>query len=525
MADAAKATMQVALKVALDFASLERIDTPALVAWTTQQKQPLPAALNVIDRNNGGRIQELVKSGEITGKAGEAVIIHHPGGLTAKRLVLLGAGETGNLSAAKSSRTIRNMASWAARFLKGKGIVEFALWFPENFATPDAAQAAAEGAGIGNFDIARYQTGKAAKEQKKTKAVQLTGFDKRRRTAVEKAIERGQIIAEAQNFTRELANEPSNLLTPKLFADRARRMAKSAGLKIEVLDEKQIAKLKMGALLSVAQGSVEPPRVVVLRYSHPRAPKNAPVLGLVGKGVTFDTGGISIKPSAGMEKMKYDMSGGATMAGVMYALGRLKPVCKLIAVIPLTENMPDGKSQKPGDVRYAMSGKSIEVINTDAEGRLVLADGLHYARQLGATHLIDAATLTGAVVVALGSINAGAFTNNPKFLQTLLASAKATGENIWELPMNEEYSENIRSSIADIQNVGKGRGAGATTGAVFLREFVEDETPWIHLDIAGTAWLDNAKPFMPAGPTGVTVRTLIHLAESFGRSQSKGTRK
>ena len=235
--------------------------------------------------------------------------------------------------------------------------------------------------------------------------------------------------------------------------------------------------------------------------------------------MTFDTGGISIKPSKGLEQMKYDMTGGATMAGAMYALGRLKPKCKLIAIIPLTENMPDGKAQKPGDVQYAMSGKSIEVINTDAEGRLVLADGLHYARLLGATHLVDAATLTGAVVIALGNVNTGAFTNNSKFLHALLASARTTGERIWELPMDDEYRGNIKSSIADIQNVGKGRGAGATTGAVFLREFVEDDTPWIHLDIAGTAWLDSAKPSMPAGPTGATVRTLVHFAERFGQTK------
>ncbi|MGH9863109.1 MAG: leucyl aminopeptidase, partial [Candidatus Acidiferrales bacterium] len=239
-----------------------------------------------------------------------------------------------------------------------------------------------------------------------------------------------------------------------------------------------------------------------------------PTLGFVGKGVTFDSGGISIKPGEGMEKMKYDMAGGATMVAAMRALAALKPATKVIAVVPLTENLPSGRAQKPGDVQIAMSGKSIEVINTDAEGRLVLADALYYARQLGATHLIDAATLTGAIVVALGNINAGAFTNDEKFLEAFLASARAVGEKFWPMPLDDDYHDNIKSTVADIQNVGKGRGGGAINGAMFLKEFV-GETPWIHLDIAGTAWLEEGKPSMAKGPTGIGVRTLVHLAENW----------
>jgi leucyl aminopeptidase len=238
------------------------------------------------------------------------------------------------------------------------------------------------------------------------------------------------------------------------------------------------------------------------------------VIGLVGKAVTFDTGGISIKPSEGMEKMKYDMAGGATMLGVMRALATLKPNIKVICVVPSTENMPGGRAQKPGDIQTAMSGKTIEVLNTDAEGRLILADGIHYAKQLGATHLIDSATLTGAVVVALANVNVGVFGSDQAFTDKLLASARAAGEKMWPLPVDDEYRDFIKGTVADIQNISSGKGAGATIGAMFLKEFTGD-TPWIHLDIAGTAWNDDAKPWLAKGPTGVSLRTLVHLISSY----------
>ena len=291
-------------------------------------------------------------------------------------------------------------------------------------------------------------------------------------------------------------------------------MARESALGVEILDEHKIASLKMGALLSVAQGSIEPPRVIVVTYTPSSAKPGSPVIGFVGKAVTFDTGGISIKPSEGMEKMKYDMAGGATMLGVMRALAALKPNVKVICVVPATENMPGGRAQKPGDIQTAMSGKTIEVLNTDAEGRLILADAIHYARQLGATHLVDAATLTGAIVVALANINVGVFSGaDQSWTDKVLASAKAAGEKMWQLPMDEEYREFIKGSFADIQNIGSGKGGGSITGAWFIREFAGD-TPWVHLDIAGTAWNDDAKPWLAKGPTGVALRTLVHLAMS-----------
>src|SRR6266700_2338431 len=296
-------------------------------------------------------------------------------------------------------------------------------------------------------------------------------------------------------------------------------MAKTAGLSVDILDENKIAELKMGALLSVAQGSVEPPRLIIITYIPSKVNQGAPVLSLVGKAITFDTGGISIKPANDMEKMKYDMCGGAAMIGAMRAIATLKPSCKVIAVVPSSENMPGGRAQKPGDVQISMAGKSIEVINTDAEGRLVLADGIAYAKQLGCTHLVDAATLTGAVVVALGNVNIGVFGSDQAFTDQLLASAKAAGEKMWPFPIDDDYREMIKSGIADIQNVGSGKGGGAITAAMFLKEFTGD-TPWIHLDIAGTAWQDDVKPWNAKGATGVGVRTLVDLAMKFGSNGS-----
>jgi leucyl aminopeptidase len=423
-------------------------------------------------------------------------------------LLLVGAGKRDKFDSA----TLRKIAGAALRYLKSRSVKQFAFVLRENEPVESAAQAIAEGALAANFESDKYKTDK--KDAKSVDSILLTGFPEQDRAAAEKGLMRGRVIAESQNFARDLINEPSNKLTPKTLAEKAEAMAKQAGLSVEILDEKRIADLKMGALLSVAQGSVEPPRMMVITYTPPNPKPGAPVIGLIGKAVTFDTGGISIKPSEGMEKMKYDMAGGATMLGVMRALATLKPNVKVICVVPSTENMPGGRAQKPGDIQTAMSGKTIEVLNTDAEGRLILADGIHYAKQLGATHLIDAATLTGAIVVALSNINVGVFGSDQPFTDKLLASAKAAGEKMWQMPLDDEYREFIKGTVADIQNIGSGKGGGAITGAMFIKEFTGD-SPWIHLDIAGTAWNDDAKPWLAKGPTGVALRTLIHLVMSY----------
>jgi len=363
---------------------------------------------------------------------------------------------------------------------------------------------------VGNFDPDYY---KSDRKDQKIDELTVLALAKSDAKSLQAAIETGTIIGEAQNFTRDLVNEPGNRMTPTILADRAKQMCEDTGLQCEICGPDKIKDLKMGAFWSVAQGSVEEPRLIIMRYEPAGAPEK-PVLGLVGKGVTFDTGGISIKPSDGMEKMKYDMAGGASMIGAMRAIAQLKPNVRVIGIVCATENMPSGSAQKPGDVQIAMSGKSIEIINTDAEGRLVLADGLHYAKQLGATHLIDAATLTGACVVALGMINVGIFSNDDEFYERFNRSLKASGEKMWRLPVDDEYRDMIKSNIADIVNSG-GRWGGAVTAAMFLKEFVGD-TPWIHLDIAGVAWMEDNKPWIAKGPSGTPVRSLVEFVRELG---------
>jgi leucyl aminopeptidase len=495
------------MHINLDSKPFATLETDALVTYLFEEADSIQGRIAELDKLVGGLLTRLAKSGELTGKTLEFTLIHAPAGLKASRLLLVGAGkrEQANLA------TLRKVAGAALRNLKGRGVHKFVFLLRERDLTGDAAQALIEGSLAANFESDKYKTDK--KNDKFIESLVIAGFTEAERDAGEKGIARGRTIAEAQNFARDLVNEPSNKLTPRILAEKAESMAKATGLAVEILDEKKIAELKMGALLSVAQGSVEPPRMIVITYTPSSQKSGAPVIGLVGKAVTFDTGGISIKPADGMEKMKYDMAGGATMIGVMRALATLKPGVKVICIVPATENMPGGKAQKPGDIQTAMSGKTIEVLNTDAEGRLILADGIHYAKQLGATHLVDAATLTGAIVVALANVNVGVFGSDQAWTDKLLASAKATGEKMWQLPTDDEYREFIKGSFADIQNIGSGKGGGAITGAMFLKEFSGD-TPWIHLDIAGTAWNDDAKPWLAKGPTGVALRTLVHLITS-----------
>ena len=496
------------MQINLDIRPFQTIEAEALVTYVFEESAPVQGRVGELDKLGGGLLSKLSQSGELTGKNLEMTMIHAPAGLSAARLLLVGAGKREQFNSA----VLRKIAGSALRYLKSRSVKRIAFLLREGSAADETAQAIAEGLITAAFETDKYKT--EGKNDKVVESVVIAGYSESEKSAAEKGLAHGQAIADSQNFARDLVNEPSNKLTPRILAEKAVAMAKEAGLTIEVLDEKKIAELKMGALLSVAQGSVEPPRLLVLTYTPEKVSPGAPVVGLVGKAVTFDTGGISIKPADGMEKMKYDMAGGATMLGVMRALAAIKPSVKVICVVPATENMPGGKAQKPGDIQTAMSGKTIEVLNTDAEGRLILADGIHYAKQLGVTHIVDAATLTGAIVVALANVNVGVFGTDQPFTDKLLASAKATGEKMWQMPMDDEYREFIKGSFADIQNIGSGRGGGATIGAMFIREFVGD-TPWIHLDIAGTAWNDDAKPWLAKGPTGVGLRTLIHLVTTF----------
>src|SRR5208337_3598302 len=452
--------------------------------------------------------KDVLASGEVTGKEFETTLLHRPAGLKAKRLLLVGGGKAKTLSAAE----LRKLAGAAVRTLKDKSIRSFAFALPESgIPAPDAVRAIVEGAFVGNFDPGYYKSDRKDKDNDK-KIDSVTILVRSDTKPLESALQAGRIVGESQNFTRDLVNEPSNRMTPTILAERARKMAADVGLKCEVYGPDKIKELKMGAFWGVAQGSDEPPALIVLRYEPEGAAKDVH-LGLVGKGVTFDTGGISIKPADGMEKMKYDMAGAATMIGAMRAIALLKPKVKVTAVVCATENMPSGKAQKPGDVQIAMSGKSIEIINTDAEGRLILADGLYYARQLGCTHLVDAATLTGAVVVALGYVNAGIFASTDDMYERFAKANQHAGEKMWRLPLDDEYKENLKSNIADMVNAGS-RWGGAIFAAMFLKEFAED-TPWIHLDIAGTAWMEERKPWIAKGPSGIALRSLVEFVRGW----------
>jgi leucyl aminopeptidase len=375
----------------------------------------------------------------------------------------------------------------------------------------EMTQAIAEGLALAEFDGGSYKTREHDVPAPPVWRIVVAAGEESAAQAIDAAA-RGRLLGECSNLARELANEPGNTLTPREFARRASVIAGEAGVAVEVLDEGQIAQLGMGLLLGVARGSSEPPRLVVFRYDPPGAPVT-PVLGLVGKGITFDTGGISIKSADGMERMKDDMAGGAAVACAMRAIALLRAPIRVIGVVPTTENMPGGRAVKPGDVLTSASGKTVEVINTDAEGRLVLGDGLWYARQLGATHLVDVATLTGAVVVALGKSTSGLFGTPPEWLEQVRRVADRAGDRVWPMPLFEEYRDQLKSDIADFTNTG-GRPAGSITAALFISEFTGG-LPWVHMDIAGTAWAEEAKPYLPKGPSGVAVRTLAELAFSF----------
>ena len=483
------------MQLNLETAPVAQLSSDAL-AVICFESDPNPPAV----ADQSGWLQEIFTAGEFTGKLYEIAILHRPQGLAAKRLVVIGGGKR----AAFSTVEARRVAGALVRGLKGKGVHSLALALEQ----ADSATIAAvvEGALLGAWEADKYKSD----PKKNDKRIDSFTLCLPGATAdAQNAFERGRIIGEAQNVTRDLVNEPANKLTPADLAEAARSMAAFHGLECEILDTHAMTKLGMGALLGVAQGSTNPPFLIAIKYQ-PANPSGGDHLALVGKGVTFDTGGISIKPSDGMEKMKYDMAGAAAVIGAMRALAQLKPAIAVTGYIPTVENMLNGNAQRPGDIVTSLAGKTIEVLNTDAEGRLILADAITYAIRHGATHLVDAATLTGAIGVALGQYNMGAFSNNEAFVARFLAAARLAGEKAWQLPMDEEYKDYLKSAFADLPNIG-GRQGGSITAAWFLREFA-DPTPWVHLDIAATAWLDDGKAWLSKGPTGVAVRSFVELA-------------
>lgn len=486
----------------IDFCSgpLTQVPNAVLVVCGFEGSPATNGTVEQLPAESRRLLEELQAAGELTGKSYECTLLHRPAGLAAQKLLVVGAGKKEKFSDSQ----LRRVAGSAVRFLRARGIHELA-WVLGG-AEASSIQAIVEGAILADYDADRYRTEQNA--ERRIDHLLLATGGASPSEAMLGAAERGRIVGEAQNYVRELVNEPANKMTPTLLALRAQEMATRHGFDCQVLGPQEIRDLKMGAFWSVAQGSEEPPRLIVVRYSPPDAPEK-PVVGLVGKGITFDAGGISIKPSDNLHEMKTDMAGGAAMLGAMQAVAQLKAPVRVVAVIPATENMPSGKAAKPGDVVISLSGKTIEILNTDAEGRLVLADALTYAKQLGCTVLIDAATLTGAITVALGNISTGVFGWNQEWVSRVLASAAAAGERMWQMPLDEDYRELYKSAIADLANSG-GRYAGAITAAMFVGEFAGD-TPWVHLDIAGTRWANEEKPYLAKGATGVVVRTLVHL--------------
>jgi len=494
-------------------APLSTIDADLLVVpWFEGEA---PGRFGELDRATAGEVARTLASREFGARPYDTFIT--PIGdrsWKARRVALVGAGRESTFDMGLA----RKLATAIALSARQRRIESLAFvmrpGLPDPSGDVDVAgylQGIAEGLTLAEFDGASYKTGESALGAPPRLTIVITEISDSSPETMprcEMAVARGRLLGDSSNLARQLANEPGNALTPREFAARAATIASEGGAAVEILDEHQIAALNMGLLLGVARGSSEPPRLMVFRHNPPGA--TGPVLGLVGKGITFDTGGISIKPADGMERMKDDMAGGAAVACAMRAIGKLGAPIRVVGVVPATENMPGGRAIKPGDILKSAEGKTVEVINTDAEGRLILGDGLWYARKLGATHLIDVATLTGAIVVALGKLTSGVFGTPDWWVDQVRRVGDRAGDRMWPMPIDPDYFEQLKSEIADFTNTG-GRPGGSITAALFLKEFTGG-LPWAHLDIAGTAWAEESRPFMPKGATGVAVRTLTELA-------------
>ena len=459
-----------------------------------------------VDELFDGQLAALLTDLDFRGKTRSVRVVSTLGVLPVRRLVLVGTGR----AAAPDAEAVRLTAAIAAKAARDNGATSLALALPEALDAAAAAQAAAEGVLLGTYRDRRYKTGEAGTALKVVHLYVAAGAEEPARAG----LARGQEIAAGVTLARDLVNQPAADLWPERLATIAATLAAAEGLACQVYDEPALADLGAGALLAVGRGSDRPPRLIHLRYRPPGI-DGPPAVTFVGKGITFDSGGYSIKPAPAMETMKEDMAGAAAVLGAMQVITRLKPAIAVDGVIAAAENMVSGRAMRPGDVLTSMSGKTIEVNNTDAEGRIVLADALTFAIRQGAAELIDLATLTGACVVALGHVAVGVMGNNQPMIDRLLAAARTTGERMWQLPLYDEYRETLRSDIADMRNSG-GRNGGAQIGASFLKDFVGD-TPWVHLDIAGPAFVGKETPLAPKGGTGVGVRTLVLYAEEAAR--------
>jgi len=492
------------MRISVESGDITQSDVPCIVVNLFEGVAAPGGATGAVDNALAGAITELIASGDLRGKSGEMTLLHTFGKLPAPRVLVAGLGKSAEFNLDR----VRELSANVARFLRGRRIARFAtIAHGAGIAglDPEAcAQAIAEGAVLGLYRFDRHKR----PDDDATEIDQITIVEHGPKAAAMAAsAERGVILGEAANFARDLANEPSNVLTPTEFAARAEKMASEHGLGFTLFERDKAEEMGMGAFLGVAKGSAQPPKFMMLTYS---GAGEGRAIGFLGKGITFDTGGISIKPAQGMEEMKGDMSGGAAVIAAMMAVARLKPAVNITALVPATENMPGGNAIKPGDLLRAMNGKTIEVVNTDAEGRLILADALSYAVKLDLSPVVDVATLTGAISVALGDVAYGIFSNSDALVDRLRAASAAAGEKCWQLPMFPEYKDLNKSMVADVKNTG-GRGAGSIAAAFFLKEFIDDR-PWAHLDIAGVDFFDKEKGAIVKGASGIPVRTLVNLA-------------
>ncbi len=464
--------------------------------------------LHLADEALGGRIRELIELGDFKGKMKDTSLLYTRGAMKTARVLLVGLGAYHELTVEK----VRQGAGHAAKHVRDIGLKTATFLIPDE--VPDAGnmvQAAAEAILLSLYQFNQHKTVQEDDDEKALESITFLAESEPSQPTVERAVQRGQTIAEGTILARDLSNQPANHLTPTQLAERAEAVAADSGLHCEVFDKATLEEKGFRTLLAVAQGSVEEPRFIILEYTPEGEGQDTVVL--VGKGITFDTGGISLKPGKGMHEMKHDMSGAAAVIGAMKAVGQLKPDLHVIGVIAATENMPSGTAIKPGDVVTSYGGKTIEILNTDAEGRLVLADALGWTAQYNPQGVVDLATLTGAVITCLGHIAAGAMSTDSALMDKVKAAAEKTHERVWELPLWDDYDEGIKSKVADVQNIGDGT-AGTIAGGAFLKKFVKDY-PWVHLDIAGTAWGMKGSTYIPEGASGYGVRLLVQLVEDW----------
>ena len=504
------------MKISVKSGRLEQEKTEVIVISQFEGERGLSEDAAAMDKALRGRIRKALEGGEFSGKTNQLLLLHIWDHSPAKRVLLVGLGKKKEAGLEQ----IRQAMGTSSRYIRDLGIKTFTTGFHKTGSSKasveDCAQAIVEGTLLGLYQFTVHRT-EGLKDIKRLDGFTLMTHTSGQLRQAEQGASRGQILADAACFSRDLVNHPSNTVTPTRLAKEATTLAKNSRIRCKIIDRPEASRLGMGAFLAVAQGSLEPPKFIILEY-HGGKSRHAPIV-LVGKSITFDSGGISLKPADRMDEMKGDMAGGAAVLGTMKAVAELKLPISLIGILPAAENMPSGKAIKPGDVVRSLSGKTIEVINTDAEGRMVLADGLTYADRFKPAAIIDLATLTGACIVALGVHTTGLLGNNPRLIENLRTAGEACGERLWELPLWDDYIRQIKSDVADVKNVGN-KGGGTITAAAFLSKFV-GAYPWAHLDIAGTAWTDQEKPYIPKGASGVGVRLLVRYLSLIRPSASK----